>query len=424
MQGQDGSWNNAHVDLYCDQVAKRNYSLNQLALQLREELIAEGHSIADDVTPNKSTTGDAITHQKDENKRQQATMTAQVRDISIEEAQELSRKPTKTEEEICASTKAILKKELPEVELTGDFLYKAVYADDRRWLNKVKLFWMCQNPEAVEMQDEREWRYRLKLFSKGTPFLPDVKVHGTKVQAINKSGIFELISLSNLKQEYSENNPKCKEFLSTALRHRKLLKVALGITVTSETLVIQLIGKILDRLGLKLTRTRTENKVRYYRLDENTLNDPDRLTVLESLKRRFESEKMDKNLRTSREAETHTGNESQRNITSNNLLYKKQSDAPKKQPGEIPLANVLQEVTNSQEEPVNDKRQNEGEPAEEATQDQEELLLGVAEMLSLIEDREMLDDVRERYPSDLLKVAARGLCSEQKHRLRQLLTPS
>jgi hypothetical protein len=66
-----------------------------------------------------------------------------------------------------------------------------------------------------------------------------------------------------------------------------------------------------------------------------------------------------------------------------------------------------------------------GEAAREAREAREqELLAGLTEMLNLIENQEMLDDVRERYPSDLLKVAARGLCSEQRDRLRQLLTAS
>jgi hypothetical protein len=44
MQGADGSWNNPHVDLYCKQIARRNFSLSQLAVQLRQELIEQGHT--------------------------------------------------------------------------------------------------------------------------------------------------------------------------------------------------------------------------------------------------------------------------------------------------------------------------------------------------------------------------------------------
>jgi hypothetical protein len=40
MQGADGSWNNPHVDLYCKQIARRNFSLSQL------ELIEQGHTSA------------------------------------------------------------------------------------------------------------------------------------------------------------------------------------------------------------------------------------------------------------------------------------------------------------------------------------------------------------------------------------------
>ncbi|MEO0683816.1 MAG: plasmid replication protein, CyRepA1 family, partial [Cyanobacteria bacterium J06649_11] len=68
----DGGWDNPHVDLYCKQIARRNYSLNQLAVQLRQELIDEGHKLTDVAIDEATNTGDSVRHEKDEIKHQKA----------------------------------------------------------------------------------------------------------------------------------------------------------------------------------------------------------------------------------------------------------------------------------------------------------------------------------------------------------------
>ena len=163
----DGGWDNPHVDLYCKQIARRNYSLNQLAVQLRQELIDEGHSIIDMAIDESTNTGDSVRFEKDEIKHHKAKATSQAEDIEVDEAMRIKNKPARTEEENHKATKSLLKRELPGVDLTADFLYKSVYKDDRRWLNQVKLFWMACNPDVAKELDSVEWRKKLKQFSNG-----------------------------------------------------------------------------------------------------------------------------------------------------------------------------------------------------------------------------------------------------------------
>ena len=136
----DGGWDNPHVDLYCKQIARRNYSLNQLAVQLRQELIDEGHLIVDVAIDEATNTGDSVRHEKDEIKHQKAKATSQAEDIEVEQAMRIKNQPSRTEEENHKATKAILKRELPGVELTLEFLYKSIYRDDRRWLKSSQTF--------------------------------------------------------------------------------------------------------------------------------------------------------------------------------------------------------------------------------------------------------------------------------------------
>ncbi len=290
MMGKDGSWDNPHVDLYCNQLAKRNFSLSQLAIQLRQELIDEGHNVTDYAADEKTSAGDNVRASKEEIKQHKASMTAHAPDITLDEAKDINRKPNPTESEEYAATKAFLKEELPEVELTSDFLYKAVYADHRRWLNQVKLFWMCFNIDATKELDKKHWKYKLKQFADGVAYLPDVKTYSGKVDIINKIGIFEIIGLDDFEQEYSEKDSSVKEwFTQKVLRHKKLIKNAFGITVSENTQIIKFINKLLVRVGLKLERSRKDtDNITYYKLNEELVLDADRVAVLEALTRRWE----------------------------------------------------------------------------------------------------------------------------------------
>ncbi len=287
----DGGWDNPHVDLYCKQIARRNYSLNQLAVQLRQELNDEGHELVDVAIDEATVTGDSVQNEKDEIKRQKAQATAKAEDIEVDEAMRIKNKPARTEEENYKATKALLKRELPGVTLTNDFLYKAIYKDDRRWLSRVKLFWMASNPEITAELDSIEWRKKLKQFSSGVSYLPDVKTYSHKVEVIEKT---KLLDFLNPLEEFAENSPRIQQFIKDCHRHRKKIKSAFGITLKKKYPPIKLLNRLLEKIGLKMVLCRTVQhnsvKVRYYKLNQNDFYDTDRLAVIKSLNEKFKSE--------------------------------------------------------------------------------------------------------------------------------------
>ena len=287
----DGGWDNPHVDLYCKQIARRNYSLNQLAVQLRQELIDEGHLITDVAIDEATVTGDSVRFEKDEIKHQKAEATAKAEDIEVDEAMRIKNKPARTEEENHKATKSLLKRELPGVELTKDFLYKSIYKDDRRWLNQIKLFWMATNPDITKQLDSIEWRKKLKQFSSGVAYIPDVKTYSHKIEVIQKLGLLDFI---NPLEEFTEDSPKVQKFVKDCHRHRKKLKSAFGIHLTKDYPPIKLLNRLLERIGLKMKFSRRERqseaKLRYYKLNQDELYDTSRLAVIESLNQKFKSE--------------------------------------------------------------------------------------------------------------------------------------
>lgn len=297
MMGKDGSWNNPHIDLFCKLKARRNYSLSQLALQLRQELIEEGHNLKDYTITDKTSIGDLIKEEKEEVKQHKASMVSHAQDITIEEAKQIDRKTQKTEDEEYQSNKAHLKEELPGIELTQEFIYKAVFADRRRWLNQVKLFWMLQNPEATKETDRKHWKYKLKQFFNTVTCLQDVRTFSTKVDAFIQCNLMGTIKLDDFEAEYYENDSRLKYWFTEILkRNRKsnFIKVAFGITLTKDTQIIRFINKLLGKIGLKLVRSRkgTDDTV-YYKLHQESVLDADRIAVLQALTFKYEQQQLE-----------------------------------------------------------------------------------------------------------------------------------
>lgn len=345
MMGADGNWNNPHLDLYCNQVARRNYALSQYAVQLRQELIDEGHNVIDDLTDASNGMGDEVKATKAEIKELSAVATAKAEHITFEEAQELKHKPVRTEQEEHQIAKAFLQQDLPGVELTPEFVHKAKYKDNGRWLAQVKLHWYLLNAEALKDRDDKEWRYKLNQFSKGVPFLPDVKTYTPKVEAILKSGVLDWVKQDDFETEYSNESEEGKAFVKRCYKHRRLIKTALNITVTSDDEPVKLANKILDRIGLALAYSRREgdgDRTRYYKLDGELANDEDRKTSFQALSLRWEKSKMTA-------AEAHAQHEKNHVQKTEKSLYKNESSGRESKPGEMPLADVLQKVTKSQE---------------------------------------------------------------------------
>ncbi|WP_414528809.1 plasmid replication protein, CyRepA1 family [Nodularia chucula] len=284
MMGSTGSWDNPHIDLFCKLKARRNFALSQLSLQLRQELIDEGHIINDYAIEGKTNAGDCVREEKTEIKLNKALMTSKSDDIPLELAKEINRKPNPTDEEQHQVSKAFLKDELPEVDLNPDFIYKAIYKDNRRWLNSVKLFWMTQNVDATKEADRKHWKYKLKQFCDGVAYLPDIRTYSAKVQAINSINLFEAIPLDDFETEYYNDSEVLKEwFKKSVLPHRKLLKNAFNISVNKDTQVIKFINQMLSKVGIKLKQARKSDGIKYYSLDAELATDADRAEVLRSL---------------------------------------------------------------------------------------------------------------------------------------------
>jgi hypothetical protein len=208
--------------------------------------------------------------------------------LDTEEATKVLYALGSTNEQKRSAQKTLLQDELPGIELTPEFIKKAVIDDRRRWLNQHRLFWYLTNFEAVKEKDTEQLLKSLKKFVKGTPFMRDIRSDSPKVKAILDSGVFEFVDLQDFTRTYQGDTPEAKAFLKKCLKNKDDIQTALNILVTKKTSPIALVNKILGKVGLGLEKLAKSKADKRYCLDLDLLNDPDRAKVLKAFELRWQ----------------------------------------------------------------------------------------------------------------------------------------
>merc|ERR1712178_319876 len=130
--------------------------------------------------------------------------------------------------------KALLRHEFPGIDLTPEFIYKNILKDRRRRVNGHKLWWYYYHPEITKEIDLGHYVRKLKQFSQGVIFLPDIKNYTIMIEELKALGVLEVINLKKPTLagvtgdpslvrsvenpiEISKDDPKVIEFMKRAL---------------------------------------------------------------------------------------------------------------------------------------------------------------------------------------------------------------
>ncbi|HEY9604615.1 MAG TPA: hypothetical protein V6C85_23620, partial [Allocoleopsis sp.] len=281
------TWNNPHLNLYAKLKARRNYGLCNLTKLLREELEEEGHRVIA-IGGEWTETEDEIQQIKADLKELEAQKIASASLIPLEDAKKILNRIDSTKQERFSAQKTVLQDELPEVELTKDFIHKAVTADRRRWLNQHKLFWYFTNPEATKSLDTDNWLRHLDKFAANTPYTPDIRSFTPKIKALQDSGLFDWVDLQNSERVYQGDRKDAKAFITKAFKAREDIKTAFDLSVTRATEPISFANRLLAKVGLKLVKVTKSKKDNRYKIAVDLIDDPDRLAVLRALDLRWQ----------------------------------------------------------------------------------------------------------------------------------------
>jgi hypothetical protein len=283
-------WKEPSIDLASAFKARENYGLWNLANLLREELQDEGHTIVS-LKGFKTDLVEQMADIKDELKAEEAALIAQAPTMPVEEAKKVINTLGATKEQKLSAQKTLLQEELPEVNLTPEFVKKAVVDDRRRWLNQQRLFWYFMNTEALKQIDTDHWISNLKKFAEAMPFMRDIRSHSPKVKALRASGVFDFVQVQGEgigDRIYQGDTPEAEAFLKRCLEQKDLLQTALNVLVTKKSSPIGLANRILGKVGLELSKVSRSNKCNKWQLNVDLVNDPDRANVLKAFELRWQ----------------------------------------------------------------------------------------------------------------------------------------
>ena len=176
-------------------IAARNYELKNTRQCLQEALETAGHQVALVKIPvnPKCTVSAALSAENERIIEADSLSILNARDISLDEAAQLTGKFDASLDDRWASMKAFLKAEIPGIEHTEHWTAELI-ADLRfkntRKLPAMKRYCMGLHIQAARRKESEQWRYRLQQGFYGI----DIDTTFAQVEAlVNKLGLFDLL---------------------------------------------------------------------------------------------------------------------------------------------------------------------------------------------------------------------------------------
>ncbi|NMG09743.1 plasmid replication protein, CyRepA1 family [Brasilonema sp. UFV-L1] len=236
---ESGEYKNPHVQALVEIKAQENYSRSDLRKLLAEELERCGHIITwlepGEATPNPSTP-----HRKEVIK-EWAEAIANAEDITIEQARSIQQSMDSYMGDRHKATKAILQHRLPGYTLTPDFIAEH-YLEDRSWISCQELRYLLDHPEMAKAFDRESW---MSVIKHDTAWW-DIRTDSLKIKALTVLGIPEIAKSG---KEWHKDTDWLLDFKKLAIKHSKLLLLALGVTANKSSDPCYLLRRCLEKAG-------------------------------------------------------------------------------------------------------------------------------------------------------------------------------
>ncbi|MEP0872912.1 hypothetical protein NDA01_24140, partial [Trichocoleus desertorum AS-A10] len=204
-------------------------------------------------------------------------------DITVSHALTILESNNSTEDERRKAQKRLLEDKLPGLDLTVDFLLKAVIENQGRFLKQSELLWMIQNPEVAKQIDRRS--FTNKIEKAAFVWLPKVRQTSLIADLMNRSGYLSLLSNA----EYRESDEKVQLFKTWALWNSNEIRRILGLTINREHSAIKILNKFHKKLGYEAKVIRKEGgrgqQERIWQL--SNYHDGDRDAIFTALTRKY-----------------------------------------------------------------------------------------------------------------------------------------
>jgi hypothetical protein len=250
----DKQFNDPLYHAYLHYEAQENLEKSDLRAFLIEALRDGGYEVNEPILGEDESNDHA--NKKTAYKEKESQEIFDAPDISLEEAQEISRSNKARWPERCQAEKAFLKVRLPGIEDTQLWRWQFVHrvkAKDRSLLSQLENAWLLHNPDDDKYLQRLKWETgKLECFA------PDHNSHWLKREALRKLNITQFL---NPEKCWTNNSPEVKKLLKDG--NRKDAKRILGEPGKDG---IKYLNKLLGLIGVSLIsrRAREEDGKRIY----------------------------------------------------------------------------------------------------------------------------------------------------------------
>lgn len=271
------------VEAYCKYQARANGARATMRASLIQALKQVGHQVEEVQLQHVTEVSQIRQMIKAQLEEAEATKLYQADDqgMTVERAHGIFNSAGSTEEKRLQAKKALLRDKLPGVELTKEFLLKAVVQERGALLKSTTLFWFSHHPQIAQELDRRQMVHTLKQ-----PFcyLPDLRLNCLKVDLLNRLKINQFIQA----QEYRNEDPALSKLKEQALWLRWEIKRVIGLTITEQQSPIRILSKLLSKLGYGLESRKCGPRGQQVRIWYiANLEDGDRTVILEAIDRKY-----------------------------------------------------------------------------------------------------------------------------------------
>jgi hypothetical protein len=248
----------------------QNFEKSNLRECLKEVLLESGYKVVDCTLDNHEESGKKTKEATEQVKRKNCADIFNAERVAPELVDEL--KFDATWGERCKVIQAKLRERLPGIEessvWTEDFIYLTRY-DDRNFISNLENYWLFTHPDVAkrQSQDNLHWMAR-RLHT----FIGNIKSQWARIHALLEMGFEHFL---NPEKEWSNDSPELIKLIEMGKKYSNPLGKHPG-----KAKPIQFLGNLLGLFGMRLQSRKDSEGKRWYRLNEEILNDPIRQQVL------------------------------------------------------------------------------------------------------------------------------------------------
>jgi hypothetical protein len=277
---------NPHFEASNQIQAITNYEKSNLRECVLESLKASGYPIRLCTLNPSEEARERVKDATEATKRQNCHDIFTAEKIAPEFADELSKKFDARWEDRVKVIQASYRSRLPGIDESSswseDFIHKIRY-DNPDFISQQEMFWLFSHPEEANRMNQERYH---RIAQKDRTFIGGIKSRMAKVRALREIRIEQFI---DPEKTWMEDTPELVALVNRC-RDEKIA-AALGRHPGQQS-NIRFLGSLLKMFGLKHKGQKVKSEdgdYRIYRLDRDTLSDPDRRNALQCLDTRWEN---------------------------------------------------------------------------------------------------------------------------------------